>query len=596
MKRLPPSSNPAHGEISMSTTLLSKAESMPPRAQRYHFSVLLLPVSALLLVAMVLLPLGWLVVISFQSDATSALTVQNYVDAFSDGSSRLAVLNSLLLAGCVAALATIVGTLLAWLISRTDMPCRKLVRALILASFVTPSFLGALAWILLGSPNAGWINRIWVAMTGADTPLVNIFSLGGAIFVMAIYAISYPFSLVSNALEQAPSEYENAARTLSAGLFRITRSITLPLAMPAILSGFILSFLEAIAAFGVPAFILIPARKPVMTIQLFSLFSEFPPRLGEAAAYGMPLLIVTALLLVAQKRILRRRSYTLITGKGGSFRRVPLGAWRWPALVIAMLPPLLSVILPYGAMLLVSLSRAWGRGPFAPHNLSLHWYYATFVESTSTRATLEHSLMYCSAAATIAVVVATLVAYVRARRVLPGSGVLGFIAMAPFVVPGIVLAIGFYAAYSHPPIQLIGTAWILIIAFATQFLPIAYANGLSMIGALSADLENAGRILGASRFRVLCFITAPLLRGALLSSWLLIFISAFRELSTAIFLFVGSTAVITTTIFDYSSSGNYEALCALGIVMMLIIFTVVIVIYRLFGVRVNRLQTAEITH
>ncbi len=165
--------------------------------------------------------------------------------------------------------------------------------------------MGAIAWILLASPNAGWLNQMWIAATGSKQPLLNIFSLGGAMFVMAIYAISYPFTLVAATLDQAPSEYENAARTLGAGMLRITRSITLPLATPAIISGFILAFLDAIASFGVPAFVLIPARKPVMTIQLFSQFTEFPPRLGEAAAYGMPLLVVTAILLLIQRSLLR---------------------------------------------------------------------------------------------------------------------------------------------------------------------------------------------------------------------------------------------------------------------------------------------------
>lgn len=558
----------------------------------FELSGLIWLLAAGVLAFMVLLPLGWLVWISFQSDTTNLLTLQNYVDAFAPASQRVAIVNSLVLALSVATGATIVGTALAWVTTRTDMPGSGLIRGLVLAAFVTPSFLGALAWILLASPNAGWINQIWVALTGADHPLINIFTLGGAIFVLTLYAIPYPFTLVATALEQSPSEYENAARTLGAGLFRITRSITLPLVMPAIASGFILAFLETLAVFGSPAFLLIPARHSVMTIQLFAFFSEFPPRVGVAAAYGMPLLIVTALLLLIQRRLLSRRSFTTITGKGGSFRRRTLGGWRWPAFGLAMIPPALAVILPYSALLLVSLSRAWGKGPFAPGNLSLHWYYWAFFESTSTRSSLEHSLIYCAVAATISVVVASLVAYSRARRLVPGSGVLGFIAMAPFVVPGIVLAIGFYAAYTHPPIKLFGTAWILIIAFATQFLPIAYANGLSMIGTLSADLENAGRILGANHARVLVAITVPLLRGALLSSWLLIFISAFRELSTAIFLFVGRTAVITTTIFDHSDAGNYESVSALGIIMMVIIFTVVLVTYRLFGASPNRIQTA----
>jgi iron(III) transport system permease protein len=580
--------------MSSPASIASGSAGFASETRKISLSAMLWPLIAVVLAFMVLLPLAWLVWISFQSDTTDQLTLGNYLDAFQSKTSLIAILNSLLLALGVATGATIAGTLLAWLITRTDMPFRGLVRALILASFVTPSFMGAIAWILLASPNAGWLNQMWVAVSGAQVPLFNIFSLGGAMFVMAIYAISYPFSLVAATLDQAPSEYENAARTLGAGLGRITWSITLPLAAPAIISGFILSFLEAIASFGVAAFILIPARRPVITIELLSMFSEFPPRLGQAAAYGMPLLVVTAVLLVIQRRLLARRSFTLITGKGGSFRRVALGVWRWPALAIAMVPPILAVLLPYAAMLLVSLSVAWGKGPFAPGNLSFQWYYKTFFDTVSARNSLGHSLIYCSAAATIAVTIATLIAYTRARRIIPGSALLGFLAMAPFIVPGIVLAIGFYAAYAHPPLKLVGTPWIMIMAFATQFLPIAYANGLSMFGTLSVDLENAGRILGASRIAVLQRITAPLLRGALLSSWMLVFISSFRELSTAIFLFVGGTAVITTTIYDFSSSGYYESVCVLGIVMMLVVFSATLVVYGLFGAPLNRLQSSEV--
>ncbi|HTK02327.1 MAG TPA: iron ABC transporter permease [Bordetella sp.] len=577
----------------MSVIVSPKYAASPGPRRGLQAGVLTWPLVSIVLTGMVLLPLLWLVVISLQTDDTGAWTLQNYIDAFGSGFSRQAVVNSLILAGAVAAGATVLGTLLAWLVTRTDMPLARTVRALVTASFVTPSFLGALAWILLAGPNAGWINLLWTELTGSDKPLFNIFSLGGAMFIMAIYAVSYPFSLVCSALQQAPSEYENAARTLGAGVIRIMRSIMLPLTMPAILSGFILAFLETIAAFGVPAFILIPARTPVMTIQIFSLFSEFPPRLGVAAAYGMPLLLVTLALILIQRRILHRRSYTLITGKGGTYRRATLGLWRWPALVLALAVPLLSVVLPYTVMVLVSLCRAWGKGPLAPGNLTLHWYHATFIESSATQSALQNSLAYCAAAATLAVAVASLAAYIRSRRLIPGSAALGFLAMAPFAVPGIVLGIGFYAAYAHPPIRLIGTPWILIVAFATQFLPIAYSNGMSMIGALAVDLENAGRILGASRMHVLTRITAPLLGNALLSSWMLIFISAFRELSTAIFLFVGSTAVITTTIFDFSSSGNYEQVCTLGVTMMVIILGVVTLVHQVFGKRRNHLKSTQ---
>jgi iron(III) transport system permease protein len=546
---------------------------------------LIMPASAIILLFMVLAPFGWLLWMSVHSDDTGLFTLQNYADAFAPGSSLDAIVNTLVLAASVASIATVAGTLLAWLTARTDMPLAPLVRSLTLAGFVTPSFLGGLAWTILASPHAGWLNVLWIGLTGATAPLVNIFTLGGAIFVMAIYAISYPYSLVAAALEQAPSEYENAARTLGAGLPRITWTVTIPLAMPAILSGFILAFLEALGAFGVPAFLLIPARVPVISIHLFSFFAQFPPSVGEAAAFGMPVLLVSAVLLVVQRRLLGKRRHTLITGKAGRTQRASLGAWRWPALAVAMIAPILAVVLPYAAMLLVSLMAAWGRGPFAPHNLTLHWYYLALFQSSETSNALWHSLTYCSAAATIAVAVATLVAYGRARGTMRGGNVIGFVALSPFAVPGVVLAIGLYAAYSHPPIRLVGTAWVMIVAFATQFLPIAYTSAIAMFGALNVDLENAARILGASRMRVLVNISAPLLRGFILASWLLIFITSFRELSTAIFLFVGETSVITTAIFDYSASGPYQPLFVLGILMMLIVFAMSAAVHRLFGGR-----------
>jgi iron(III) transport system permease protein len=362
----------------------------------------------------------------------------------------------------------------------------------------------------------------------------------------------------------------------------------MPLALPAILSGFVLSFLEALELFGPPAFLLIPARTQVMTTQLYLFFSQFPPRLEVAAAYAMPLLLVTVLLLFVQRRILGRRRFTTVSGKGGVRRRMRLGAWRWPLLAVALLPPMFSVILPYLALLVVSLERAWGKGPFAPGNLSLYWYHWAIFENSTTRNAIEHSLEYSAAAASIALVVATLVAYMVARRLARFVSILGFVAMAPFVVPGIVLAIGFFAAYSHPPLLLYGTAGILIAAYATRFLPIAYSNGASILQAINVDLENAARTLGAGRIRTLGAVTLPLLRTGLLTGWLLVFIPALRELSASVFLFTPRTHVITTVIFDFSDAGNYEAVSTMGVLMMVVTFAIVALAYRFIGKDVTR--------
>jgi iron(III) transport system permease protein len=530
---------------------------------------------------LVIVPIGWLLVISVQKPDVGGITLHNYVEAFTTSIYLRPIVNSFILAVSVATIAALIGTPLAWLISRTDMPGRKLLRALITAAFVTPSFLGAEAWILLAAPNSGWINRGIVSFTHAAHGPINIFSLGGAIFVMALYNVPYTFTFVASGLELLPVELEDASSTLGGSAWRTMRSITLPLVMPAIIAGFIMSFLEAIAEFGTPAFLLIPARAQVVTTQLY-LFFQFPVRTELAAAYAMPLLAVTLLLLMFQRRILGRRKFTMVGGKGGRRRLVALGAWRWPLLGIACLLPLCSVLLPYLALLATSLSRIWSTGP-VPGNLTLYWYRWAIFDNPETRRAIGHSLTYGAAAATIATVIALLIAYTANRRLFPGAQVLGVVCMAPFVVPGIVLAIGIYAAYSHPPLLLYGTAAILIIAFTTRFLPIAYSNLNTMVAAINTDLENAARTLGATRMRALRTIVAPLLRRGLLASWLLVFIPAIRELSSAIFLFTPRTATMTTQIFDFSDAGNYEGVSTLAILILAITLVIVSVAYRFLG-------------
>ena len=533
------------------------------------------------LIIMVILPLGWLFYTSLQNTATGKLGVGNYIEAFSRSIYLTPIRNSLILAVSVATAAALIGTPLAWLIARTDLPGRPLLRALVVAAFVTPPFLGAQAWMLLAAPHSGWLNRAFVSLTGANQGPLNIYSLAGAIFVMASYNIPYTFTFVSGALAMMPSELEDAAAILGSKSWRRTMTIVLPLALPAIIAGFIMSFLEALSEFGAPAFLLIPARTQVITTQLY-LFFQYPVRVELAAAYAMPLLLVTAALLYVQRRLIGRRRYTMLGAKGTRRNLISLGSWRWPAFGLAFLVPFIAVFMPYSALLATSLSRAWGRGP-VPGNLTLYWYHWAIVDNPETRAAIVHSFLYAFVAATIAVAIAVTISFAVQRGLVPGAQVLAFICMAPYVIPGIILAIGFYSAFSRPPIMLYGTAWILIVAFATRFLPIAYSNFTTALQTLSADLEFAARTLGAGRLRSIRDVTFPLLRNGMLSAWLLAFIPALRELSCAIFLFTPRTAVMSTVIFDFSDAGNFEALSTLGVLILAITFAIVLLLYRFLG-------------
>ena len=185
----------------------------------------------------------------------------------------------------------------------------------------------------------------------------------------------------------------------------------------------------------------------------------------------------------------------------------------------------------------------------------------------ASRATILHSFTYSAATACVAVALALVVAYLVSRRIGRGRWLLTGLCTAPLVIPGIVLAIGFYAAWSPPPLALYGTAAILVLGYTTRFLPVAYVNCVAGLRSLNPEMEDAVRILGGSQMRAVVQVVVPLLKKSLVGSWLLVFIPATRELSTAIFLVTAHTRVISMMMLDLSENGSFETLAALGFVL-----------------------------
>jgi iron(III) transport system permease protein len=534
------------------------------------------------LVFLVVNPLLRLFVVSFQ-DAEGAFTLENYVAAYSRLRHLEALGNSLLLGLSSGLVCLLFGVPMAWALSRTDMPFKGLIWISILGTFIIPPYLGAVGWILLAGPNAGWLNRALVALTGAESGPFNIYSMPGLVLVVAAYSFPYVFVLTKSALDLISSEMEDAANILGASNMRTTLSITLPLVLPAILGAFILVFLEAIALFGSPALLALPGRFHVVTTQLWQFF-EFPPKVGMAAAYAMPLLIITIVLFWVQRRITSRKGYVSLTGKGGERREVPLGPWKWAVLGYCLFVCTLSFFMPLVVICQAAFAKAWGRG-FSLDNLTFNNIYRTVVDNDLTRTATLHTFMYAGTASLIAIVLALCVAYIVNRELVskPVGNILSFLTMAPFVVPGIVLAIGFYAAYTQPPLVLYGTAWILILAFTTRFLPIAYVNSNAAIRSINPELEDAVRILGGSRFTAIWHVVMPLLKRSLAGAFILVFIPATRELSTAIFLYSINTQVLSVLLFDKSDEGNFEMLASIGLLLVVITVAMILIGFRLMG-------------
>jgi iron(III) transport system permease protein len=542
----------------------------------------------LLLAVLVLLPLFWIAVTSVQDDA-KIFTLAHYRQLFVDPAFVRPLWTTLWTSAAVGLSCIIAAAPMAWLVSRTDLPGKRWWRILILASFVTPPFIGAFAWVLLGGPNAGLVNQAYYALFGLKPfeaqSLINVFSAWGMVFVMALYTFPYVFTFAANALDAIPSDLEEASAILGAPAWRTALHVTLPLALPALLGGFIVASLQSMTLFGTPAILALPAGVDTMTTKIWSLF-QFPPQLGLAAAASLPLLVITVALLRAQAAIMGRRGYSVIGGKSGSAGKpIRLGGWKVPAVALFVVVLGCSIALPYGVLMRTAFVRNWS----APleGNLSLeHWRFV-FFEFSQTQLALKNTFVLGVTAATAGTILVTLIGYLSLRKLVWGHRYLAFLATAPVAIPGIVLAVGLFLAYTHPPLVLYGTLSIIFLAYVTKELPVGYQQIASSLRAVHPELEDASRILGGTRLRALLDITTPLIRNGVIATWIFIFIGSIRELSATILLFTARTKTISVTMFDLRESNDWGPIAVLSITMLAITFVMIAIIHRFTDARLK---------
>jgi iron(III) transport system permease protein len=531
---------------------------------------------AAVLAVLVLLPLAWLAYYSVV-DQDGRLTLANFAALVADATMRKPFLVAIAMALAVGALSCAIATPLAWLVARTDMPGRRLVRVLVTASFVTPPFLGAIAWEILAAPNSGLLNVAWRALAGGqqyDAPLLNIYSFGGLVFAIACYTFPYVFTLVANGLDRVPSDLEDASSILGGRAWTTLRRITLPLVLPAMLAGSLIAILQALTMFGSPAILALPAGFHVITTKIWSLF-QYPPKPGLAAAASLPLLGITVLLLQGKAWILGRKGYTVLGGKSGEPRVTRLGFWMPLGLFFALAVLSLTVLLPYGALVKMALTKNGVPG------LTLHNFHFVFFEFSATRLAMWNTFVLGFSTATIGTGLALLAAYFVARNPVRGSRLLGALATAPVAIPGIVLGVGLFLTYSHPQLMLYGTLWILLVAFLTIEMPAGYQQLAAAFHGIHPELEEASRILGASRLKTLRLITAPLLRTSVIATWCFVFIGTIRELSATILLTTANTKLVSVIIYDLNESGDLGAISVLGLMLLVVSFAVVLIANRL---------------
>jgi iron(III) transport system permease protein len=490
----------------------------------------------------------------------------NILESLSDVRTLLG--NSLVFSVSSSAIALVYGTLLAWLAERTNAPFRTLTYVSAYVSFAIPGIIKVIGWIMLLGPKAGILNAAVAAITG--TLLLNIFSMGGMILVESFLWIPLVFLLMATPFRSMDPSLEEAATASGSSGWQVFKRVTLPLALPSVLAVLILTFIRSLEAFEIPALIGIPAGIEVLTTKIYlQIKGGLIPRYGEASAYSLILIVVVALGLVPYYQITSKTyRFTTISGKAYRPHRIDLGQWKWLGGCLLLVLPLLQ-FLPIIAIAWSSLLPfAQVPSKSALSLISLNNYWSAFGDSSILRSVLN-SLTVSVIAATGAIAVTFLVAWLVVRASMRSRWVLDQLAMLPLVFPGIVMGIAILKMYLTIPLPVYGTIWILVLAFVGRYLPYGIRFSHSALLSLHRELEEGAMVSGASWFQMVRHVVIPLILPALFAGWIYIFLITFKELSIALLLYSPGSQVVAVTIWELWENGHVGELAAFSLVITL---------------------------
>lgn len=545
-----------------------------PRLRRSLLPIALYAILAILIV----LPVALVVLSAFTTTTPrpgnidlSSLTFDNFAAVFGPGA-RQAALNSLLIGIGASVLALAIGGFLAFVSARTNVRGARFLYFVGLVPMFLPSYVGALAWSLLGGPNAGLLNVFARDLNLPD--VVDIYNIGGLIFVLALYYAPYAFLLTHSAFSLMNPDLEEAARTHGAKPLTVLRTVTVPLATPALLGSAILIFVLTVENFPV-AQITSGGRLDTLPTYIFRLMNSAPARGNEAAAVAITLVVIVLAVTALQRRVVARRSFTTVAGKGMKLGKFDLGRFRTPALVIGIGYFTLSTVLPLLALAFVALHESpyvnSVIGAFTNGRMGLDAITEAITSDVVIKAT-GNSVVVAVAAAVVGTVLAFIVSYVVNRTTLPGREGLGYLSMLPLAVPAIVLGLGLLWTWLMLPVPVYGTLLVMVIAFVAAQMPQGYQGASSSILQIHRDLEDSAVMHGANRPRAVWRVTAPLLRVPLTSTFLLLLMLSMRELTVPLFLFTTDTRLLSIVIFDDFENGIMQRSAATSLVYCVVIF------------------------
>ena len=516
---------------------------------------------ALLLVAILLVliaaPLGSILLRAVVTEDPFRLTTAHFAKVLSDPVYWTALINTVVVCGGAALVATLLGAAFAWLFVRTDMPLRGAFEQVAQIPIFIPPFVGAVAWALLFAPRVGAINRM---LTWLDVaPQFDIYTHAGMLWVMGIYLAPYVMMIVAAAMRSMDPSLEEAAQV--SGLTRLETAlrITLPLLAPAILSGAVLAFTIAVGLFGTPVVLGWSRQILLLTSRIWIETQAVPPQYGVTAVLSLYLILLSVVAMAAQRHVLAGRSFITVTGRGFRSRPVRLGAWSPLAVLVALSYVVLTILAPLAVLLGAALSSYTWSGQMSLANL---W---AALDSEDVWLTMQNSIVVSVASATIATALGIVISWVTVRTRVRGRRLLEYLVLLPISVPGIAFGVGVMLAWVGAPVPVYGTVLIIMLAFVGRFTAYAVRSISASLLQLHPELEESARVFGYGPMRTFWRITFPIILPSVLAGWVLLFSFFMTELSMVILLYSASNRMFSILSFEVWNVGDFSRLAALSL-------------------------------
>jgi len=533
-------------------------------------SLLLLAFFALFL----MYPLFSLLLTAFQDAATGSFSLENFSRFFARRYYYQSLLNSFAVTVCVTLLAVVIGTALAYCMSLYRIRCKRLVEIGIIISLLSPPFIGAYSWILIGG-RSGILTRFLQETFHYDFP--SIYGFGGILLVLTLKLYPFIYLYVTGALKKIDAALIEAAESLGCSGLRKVVTVFLPLITPTILAGALLVFMNAMADFGTP--MLIGEGFQVMPVMIYSEFiNEVGDQANFSAAMAALLVLITSVIFLLQKYVVNRRSFAMSslrplpvrTMTGG--RNILMHGFIYTLVALSVLP---QAVVIYTSFLATN-------GAVFSGGFSLDSYRSIFA---SLGTAIGNTYLFSTAALLIIIFLGMTAAYLTTRRRSWLTDSIDVLTMFPYIIPGSVLGITLLLAFNDEPLLLSGTAAIIIISLVIRRLPYTLRSSAAILYQLSPSLEEASISLGASPLRTFFRVTAVLMLPGVLSGAILSWMTAINELSSSVILFTGATETMSVAIYTEVIRASYGTAAALSTILTVTTIGALVIFFRVSRIK-----------